>query len=801
MPGIEGASFFTLLAGSAEPVQLVTDLGLVTLAAALVALIFHALRIPVFLGYVLAGLLLGSDSMPWAPLVRLEAITDLKEMGVVFLMFYIGLEMDLSILRRVLAPAFTALCLQTAAFLFLGLQVAPLIGYSSTQGLFLGGILAISSSMVTISVLQELGRLRMPHGQLALGVLILEDVVAVALLVILSGVGLSGRFDWGNVWAVSLGLGIFVVLVFFLGKLVAPSAVRLMEKVARPELLTLSVVGVVLGVSMLAQELDFSVALGAFLAGSILSQTSLSDEIEHATASLRSLFLAVFFVAVGMIIDLGLLIDNAWIILLLSFLTVTVKIATCWLGFFLGGQRASSAFRASVAKAQIGEFGFIIAGLAISLGVNDNDLMAIAVGVSMISSTCALLMTVRSDALFEAVRRRSPQAFLQIFSFYGTFRGSIQQSLGRSMVLKLTRRPLLQIVLNLFLVAGFIAAGSILSNWLEAEIEPATSEWLIPVVWLPVALVVALFAIAIIRNLNAIVLILSEAAFGAVAAQEQFKGRLRNIFHNLVLVLVAVLIGGFFFAVASTHLPTGVGLTGFILTLGLAGIFSWRHMIRVNSQVELLFMRSFEQQTSNVDATARQNALREISEKYPWPVVLHEYNVKPGTAAAGQNLKTLGLREKTGTSIVAFSRQGTVQYNPDADFQIFPGDHLFLFGEQTQIDDARRLLDQTSDATSAPLSGPASFEVEQLFIDAASELAGNTLAGANLRRQHGVTVLGIQRGDRRTTSPGPEEILQPGDVLYVIGDRSGIERLQKGTPTAGPDTPTGTPEPEPATTP
>lgn len=791
---------FSLLVGSAEPVQLVTDLGLITLTAGLVALVFHLLRIPAFLGYVLAGILLGSESMPWAPLVSLDAIGDLRELGVVFLMFYIGLEMDLRILRRVLAPAFTALCLQTAAFLFIGLQLAPLLDWTSTQGLFLGGLLAISSSMVTISVLEELGRLRMPHGQLALGILILEDVVAVALLVILSGVGISGRFDWGNAWAVSLGLGIFVVLVFFLGKLAAPFVVRLLEKVARPELLTLSVVGVVLGVSMLAQELDFSVALGAFLAGSILSQTTLSEEIESATASLRSLFLAVFFVAVGMIIELDLLIDNAGIIVLLSVLTVLVKISTCWLGFFLGGQRASSAFRASVAKSQIGEFSFIIAGLAISLGVFQPYLMAIAVGTSMISSASSILLTLRSDKLFEWIRRRSPQSVVQIFGFYGTYRNAIQQSLGRIVVLRIVRRPILQILLNIVLVSGFIISGSFFSEWLQGQFEPTLTQWAVPLVWLALALIIAPFAIAIIRNLNAIVLILSETALGAIASQEQFRSRLRNIFNNLALVLVAVLIGGFFFAVASTYLPQGAGLAGFILTLGLAGVFSWRHMIRLNSQVELLFMKSFDQEARSVDATARQNALREISEKYPWPVILHEHNVKPGTSAAGASLKVLGLREKSGTSIVAVSRQGSVLYNPDADFQIFPGDHLFLFGEQAQISDARRLLDQSGSYTPPVTAGPASFEVEQVFVDAASDLAGDTLAGANLRRRYGVTVLGIQRGERRMTSPGPEEILHPGDVLYVIGDRQGIQNLQQGSPSPKTEAPPPEPAPQPTST-
>jgi len=524
------------------------------------------------------------------------------------------------------------------------------------------------------------------------GILIFEDILAVIMLVILSGVALSGtaELDWSMVWQWTFFIGVFVAVVFFVGKLLAPRLLDMLNRVGSMELITLSVVGLVLGVSILAQQFQFSVALGAFLAGSILSQSSLCNEIERATESLRNIFCAVFFIAVGMMIEPGRMLDNWLAIVGISLLVVPVKVLTCWVGMFLAGQRSVTSFRAAVVKAQIGEFSFIIAGLGISLGVTQNSLMGIAVGVSLLSSLFALILTHRADALYEWLLKLTPESLKLAGRFYSNFQDSVARRLNRVVVLQLIRRPILQILLAFFLINGAILAAYFGSRLTEQSGFFAGYEgWLRSGTWLLAALVSLPFFIAIVRNLNAIVMMLSDSALGNPGSAREFVGgRVHNIFRGLIYALVIVLVAGLFFAAAAQYLPRGAALGGFIAASLIAGALLWRQMIKLNSRLEFLFMQSFNQQAANLEQVNREKTLREITEKYPWPVDTREVEVKPRSYACGKRIADLDLREETGASVIATSRSGLIRYDPGPEYIIFPGDHLFLFGSEEQIREA-----------------------------------------------------------------------------------------------------------------
>jgi len=751
------------------------DLGLVTLVAALVSLVFHKLKMPVFLGYIVAGILLGPNFYG-KPLIEGATVQELKELGVIFLMFYIGLEFDLRRLREIMAPAFIAVFLQTLTLIFVGLQLAPMLQWQPLEGVFLGSLLAISSSMVTVSMLQDMNRLRMPHGQMAVGILVLEDILAILLLVLLSGMGVSGRFDWGSAWKITFFIGVFVVVVFYVGRLVAPWFLNLLNRIGSMELITLSIVGMVLGVSLLAEEAQFSVALGAFLAGSILSQSALADEIEHSTEALRNIFCSVFFVSVGMLIDPPLLLANWKIILLLAVLVVLIKIGTCWLGLFLGGQRSGTAFRASVAKSQIGEFSFIIAGLGMSMGVTGSSLMTIAVGVSVLSSLGSLVLALRSDKIYNWFETRTPEPVVQLGKFYGNFLDTTRQRLGRSQALKLIKRPLLQILFQFFLVNGFILGAYFVTSHLLKQ-NPEANPWMLAGIWTLSALISLPFLIAIVRNLNVVLILLTEAAIAGRAPADFLKGRVRNTFQSAVLALVVIPVAGLYLSAIAQFLPGGWALGAFVILVLAVGFVFWRRMVRLNSQLEYIFMQSFNQQSVDYSAARREAALLDISQKYPWPVDVMEVEVKPGTEPCGQRIIHLDLRAKTGATIVGISREGHIEYDPGPQFLIFPGDRIFLFGSMTQNKEAARLLRQPRE-TAQPQT-PPSFRVEKLYLDRENPLTGETLAGSNLRQDHSITVLGIQRGERRITAPSPEEILQPGDVLYVVGNPESIQKFRE----------------------
>lgn len=761
----------------------ISDLAIVLICAATVSLLFKRIHLPVFLGYLLSGFLVGPNL--WenlsgkSPIHDLETVRELSELGVVFLMFYIGLEFDLRRLRRVMGPAVLAVLLQTVVLIFICTQLAPLLGWGPIKGIFYGGLLAISSSMVTLAVLKDLNRLDKPHAQLAVGVLILEDILAVTLLVVLSGLAVSGQVNIFAICKSTFLIAVFVVVVYYVGKLLAPRLLDTLNKVGSIELITLSVVAVMLGVSMLAIKLDFSEALGAFLAGSILSQTPLANQIEKATEPLRNVFCAVFFVSIGMLIQPSLLFESWQLILGFSVMVVLVKVITVWVGFFLGGQNPDTSFRAAVAKAQIGEFSFIIAAMYLKLYPESTDVVTGAVGISLMSTLMALLLTVKADPVYDRLARLMPKPLGTLGEFYRNLFDDVHAKFNRSQFLALVKRPALQILFTFLLANGIILATYISSRWLERQQElEAYGGWGIPLLWSLSALLCLPFMSAILRNLNAIIYILTDTLFTNKTERQYFRGRLRNIFNTLLLVLLIVLVGGVYMSATAQYLPGGWALGGFFLMLILAGIIFWNRIVNIQSRLELLFMESFNKRAEEEEPQRRQKTLEEITRQYPWPVNVKEVMVRTHSYACGRRIRELDLRRETGVSIIAIARAGQVQYDPGPEAVIFPLDHLYLFGSDAEIKAAAEKLNREH-VEPCLVSGTPTFKLETIYLDRDSEIADKTLAGANLRKAYGVTVLGIQRGEKRISGPQPDEILQPGDVLYVIGDSEGIRHFQE----------------------
>jgi CPA2 family monovalent cation:H+ antiporter-2 len=755
-------------------------LAIVLVCAASVSLLFQRLKLPVFLGYLLSGFLIGPNLWERSPIHDLATVNELSELGVVFLMFYIGLEFDLRRLQRVMGPAVLAVTLQTVVLLFVGAQIAPMLGWSPVQGIFLGSLLAISSSMVTVAVLRDLGRLDKPHAQLAVGVLILEDILAVTLLVVLSGVAVSGQVSFFAIGKITFLIAVFVVVTYYVGKLIAPHFLNLLDRVGSIELITLSVVALMLGVSVIAMKLEFSEALGAFLAGSVLSQTPLAHRIENATEPLRNIFCAVFFVAVGMLIEPQLLWNNWELIVGLSLLVVVIKVLTVWIGFFLGGQNPDTAFRAAVAKAQIGEFSFIIAAMGKKTGVSGDGLVAVAVGVSLLTTLMALGLTVKADPVYGKLSTRMPRGLRVVGRFYRNFYDDIHSQIGRSPFLKLAKRPALQILFTFLLLNGVVLLAYLVTHFIATHGHLAPyRKWAVPVVWWVSALLCLPFISAILRNLNAIVLLLTDSLFSSTAERQYFRGRLRNIFNTFVFAVLIILLGGLYLSVTAQYMPGGVALAGFFVLLIAAGVIFWNRIVNIQSRLELLFMESFNKRAEAEEPARRQKTLEEIKRQYPWPVSIRDVLVKANAAACGKRISDLDLRKQTRASIIALGRAGQVQYDPGPGTVIFPLDHLYLFGSDEETQRAMEQLQLERTDGGGDSAGTPTFAIETIYLDRDSEITDKTLAGSNLRKTYGVTVLGIQRGERRITGPQPDEILQPGDVLYVIGNREGIKRFQE----------------------
>lgn len=756
--------------------SLIADLGIVLVGAAVAILVCSRLKIPVIFGYLAAGALLGPNVFEPSFVTDLRTIQQLSDLGVIFLLFFIGLDFDLKKLHATLGPALIALIVQTAAMLYLAQLIAIPMGWDVTQSLFFGSLMAMSSSVVIIKVLRDAGTLNTPHAQLALILTIMEDILGVLLLVILTGVAVSRNLDWASVGLVSFLMGIFVVIVFVLGRLLAPRALaRLGDDERSREAVTVVSLGLVMGLAAIAFRANFSPALGAFLGGAVLSQTGVARRIGEINRGLHDLFAAVFFVSIGMQLQPRLILGDWELVLGITVLMVVGKVLATSVGLILAGQSPRDSFLASVVKYPIAEFSFIIASLGQTLGVTDPRLTNLTFGVAFASILTVQPLYNLAPKMYDYAARLSPAFMRRGLSLYHDFLIAVQRSVGRNMVLKLIRRPVLQITLYFFLQNGIVICAFLASNLLKPR-EDDWVGWLIPTIWVGAAALSAPLVLAVVRNLTAIVYILTDALFEAHRPRPIFPRQVRLVVHYLLTALVIFLVGIIFLATAMPFLPATSVLLLSVCILALLAILGWRQLIRINSQMENLFMESFTSQVHDVARERREAFVQALRQKYPWPVQVQEIVLPEASQAVGRRVRELNLRANTGASIIGLGRGGRQVLDPGADTPLFADDHLFLLGTPEQLAAAELALNQPSQTPAAADQGPL-FTIDSALVEAGGPLADITLAGAGFRQRYGVTVVGIQRGEERITSPRPDTVLLVGDIVYVVGSPDCIKRF------------------------
>ena len=756
---------------------ILNDLGIIAIASALVAILFHRLKFPVILGYVMVGLLLGPFLFKHSIIHDQHNVQALSELGVIFLLFTLGMEFDLKKLQSLFSTSLVAIILQTVVMLNIGLMVAPMLGYDRVLGIFLGSLLAISSSMVTIRVLRDQKALQLPHAQLAIGILILEDILAILLLVVLSGISASGALPWASaMWSIFI-LAVFVVAVFYVGRIVMPPVVKFIHKIGSLELVTVFAVGTVLGIGVLATQFHLSLGLGAFVAGSLFTNSTLANQIEHSIAPLKELFSAVFFVATGMLIDPAVIIDQLPVILLLGALVVIGKTVSCGLGLFLSGQRSRTSLQAALAKSQIGEFSFVIAKLAQSMGLADEKLVSVAVGVSFITIFTTPIVSKRANWIFDGLSKLTPKPIEQFGHIYHRIFCSVQSRLGRTAYFKLVKRPFWQIVVAFFLINGMIIGGNFASRWvLNHHPWPEFNEYLVPGVWLLTAVIVTPFLLSILRNLNAVSIMTVDMISSGSRKMKKMSTTARLFISHILAALLIFLIVGTFISAISEFLPSGLSLIFFLILITVLAIIFQRQMIRLNSELEHRFTSSFQSESQALDAKHRMQALDAFNKAFDWDSITSEKTIAANSMASGKQISEINLRELSGATIIAVSRGDEVIYDPNPLAHLFAGDRIILLGNEEQLNKAGTILDSPKE--SVDTAGNA-LQSEAVYLEPGCFLEGNTLAGSDLRTKHRITVVGIKHGDEDVQHPTPSRVLQSGDLLLIMGKRNHVENFKQ----------------------
>lgn len=757
---------------------MIRDLALIVAATALTTLVFHRLRWPMVLGYLLTGLALSPFLNEFPVLSAREGVEQLNSLGILFLMFALGLNFDLTRLRGVLWPALLAAALQTAVIFFLGVVCAPLFGFGQKEGFLLGAVLTSSSAIVCIRLLHRNDRLQNTEAQLAIGILLFEAVVAVVVLILLSGYSIAGDFTAQTILRALFLIAVFIVAVYLLGRVIAPRFAAFLRKARSPELLTIVTIALVLGISELAWLSEVSQALGAFVTGAILARTVLQHEIRRVTEPFRDLFCALFFVSVAMLADTRWLLGYLPELLLITFLVAATKAFICWIGLFTGGQPTEVSLRAALPKATVGEFGFIIAGFSYKLGFISDRLLAVTIALAIGTYLVAIATNARPERVYNYFAQKTPEPLSRAARIYSRMLDAIGRYIGRRTFLKLARQHLLRVLLYVLLLGAIIVGGYVCSDWLQQSLPSARFEyWLKTILWLALAAASAPVLSTILHNLDALVAIITDATLRYSPERKLLSERMHKLFHIILQCIVLVLFGGFFLAAASPFFPSGITLIIFICLFVLVSILFWRSIEALNARMEYLFYQSFQAHSRQDDQAMRESVLRELAHKYPWDAKVAEHVIAPSSVACGLRIADLRIRKQTGATIIAIRRGGWTYFTPSQEVPLFPEDTVVLFGSTHQTGEAVRMLSvhgaaQGSDAQAATATG--NFIVENVFVNGFSPIVGHTLSESQIQKTFSISVLGIQRGATRIVPVATDELIHAADMLLVTGSAENI---------------------------
>ncbi|WP_250490149.1 cation:proton antiporter [Caballeronia sp. INML2] len=574
----------------------IQDLAVIMAIAGVVTVLFHRLRQPVVLGYIAAGVIIGPYTPPFNLIHDEATIQTLGELGVVFLMFSLGLEFSLRKLFKVGATAFVAALSEIVLMIWVGYEIGRWFGWTAMDSLFLGAMLAISSTTIIVKALSELGMKGEHFAQIVFGILIVEDILAIAMLVLLSGIAQTGSVSAG-VAVVTLGkLLLFMTVSLVVGILTVPRALNYVARAKSDEMLLVTVLGFCFGFCLLVVKLDYSIALGAFLIGAIMAESKHLARIEHLIAPVRDMFSAIFFVTIGLLLNPSVLVDYAWPIAVITFAVVLGKIVSCGLGTFLAGKDGRTSMRVGMSVSQIGEFSFIIASLGLSLKVTSSFLYPIAVAVSALTTLFTPYLIRAADPLTMRLARAMPAPLAHTFGLYSQWLASLAPVSGGPTLFSMTRRIVLQIAVNLALVAAIFLGASYsapfasgyLARWLDTDNARRVVLW-------SAALVIALpFLVAVYRKLESLALLLAEVSVQPAKAG-RFTRAIRSAISGLipivamfgVFLLVAALSGGI--------LPPFGLMVGVLLCAALLLTVLWRWCVKIHATMQIALRETFEE--------------------------------------------------------------------------------------------------------------------------------------------------------------------------------------------------------------
>jgi monovalent cation:H+ antiporter-2, CPA2 family len=674
--------------------EMLTDLAVIMCVAALTTLIFRRIRQPVVLGYLVAGLIIGPH-VPMRLLTDKDLAHQMAEIGVVLLMFSLGLQFSLRRLIRVgLAAALVAI-IECSFMIWLGYGTGRLFGWTRLESIFSGAIIAISSTTIVVKAFAG-QRVKGKFSDVVFGILIVEDLIAIVLLALLTPLGSGAGLSLAKVGLAVGKLAAFLTATLALGLLVVPRLVRTILRAKQAETTVVACVGISFAMALLARYFGYSVALGAFLAGALVAESGAGEAIERTIEPVRDMFAAVFFVSVGMLIDPGLIAQHWLPVLAFTVVVVLGKVVGVTLGAFLTGHSVRTSFQAGMSLAQIGEFSFIIAGLGLSLGAVGRFLYPVAVAVSALTTLITPFLMRASGPVASFVDRRLPHPLQTFVSLYGSWLAALRAGPKTRTTGARVRRLVLLLALDTVLVAAITIAASLnvdrLANFAatKAGVGPGLVRAAIAGLSILLASPFVLGAVRVARALGT--LLAAQALPTQQSTLDLAEAPRRALL--VTMQLSALLAAGIpLVAITQPFLPSVPGAALLLIAVGLSIIPFWRSATELHGHVQAgaqVLLEALASQGSAKDEPLSDTA--EARRLVPGLGEAATLRLAPGDSAVARTLGQLNLRGLTGATVIAVERSGQGVVYPGAHEPLLAGDVLVFTGTDAAVAAARQIL-------------------------------------------------------------------------------------------------------------
>ena len=746
---------------------LIQDLALMLIVAGIVTIIFKRLKQPLVLGYIVAGFLV-SPHMPYTASVADTANIHLwADIGVMFLLFSLGLDFSFKKILKMGASPFISTMAIIFSMSMLGVCVGHSFGWSRMDCIFLGGMLAMSSTTIIYKAFDDLGLRQQQFAGLVMSVLILEDILAIVMMVMLSAIASGNSPDGSQMLESVVKIGFFLILWLVVGIFAIPIFLRSVRRQINNEVLLIVSLGLCCAMAVFSTKVGFSSAFGAFIMGSILAETIEAEKIEQLVEPVKNLFGAIFFVSVGMLVDPQILINYAWPI---ATLVLTILIGQALFGsfaFMLAGESLKSAMRCGFSMAQIGEFSFIIASLGLSLGVISDFLYPVVVAVSVITTFLTPYMIRLATPAYNALEHRLPTRLIRSLNQLSMSHPDSQQQSA-------WRRLLTQMALNT-VVYSILTSATIALTF--TFVLPFTRK-LLPgwtLHWYANAITGLLTVLLIAPFLRAMVMKKNRSEEWKQLWQESNRNRLPLLFTILVRVMIAV---AFIFYICNYLSRFSNAL---MITLGVvvvALIIVSRTIKRRSILLERLFINNLRSRDIEAQIQGKKRPLYE-GKLLDRDIHIAEFTVPANSQWMGRTLKNLNLGQKYGVHVSSILRGGCRLNIPDGDYPLYPYDRLQVIGSDDQMATFAHAL-QTEVIAEDPDLEQRQMKLRQLIISADSPFVGKTLVESGIRSRYSCMVVGIEEGKENLSPVRPNRRFQEGDILWIVGEEESLNAITTG---------------------